>query len=379
MIRLLLVALTLLAAPSAALEETLFAKQPRVTWERDVGGPGGDRVAALARLGDGSFAAAGARFAGGEDEGNAWIALYAYDGALRWQQTIGGTGDQAFTAIAATGAAIVALGTDDATLRPLAAAYDADGRALWRTTDALDGDVALLGAAAAGPSAVLTGAARQDGRPRGVVLALDPATGDVRWRYDDEAAPPSVFLAAGPEGGGLLVTGWTEAAGDIPRKRPVLLRLDTDGAVLWRRMLGAEGEEGAFHALSPRPGGGAVLSGTAILGTGHPVPRVMAVDGDGNFVWEYRPEDALGSALAVAALPGGGAVAAGYSLDRSGPVRRAWLAGIDAEGELLWRKAFAHEGDAAIHALALSGTALVAAGSRVAGDQGEDGWIFQLR
>ncbi len=71
--------------------------------------------------------------------------------------------------------------------------------------------------------------------------------------------------------------------------------------------------------------------------------------------------------------------AAGYLLARPGLARNAWLVRIDSDGELIWRRSFGNEGDAAIHALIADKSAIAAAGSRVAGERGEDGWLLQLR
>lgn len=366
-----------LAAPAYA-EAPLFSEKPAVAWERSVGGPGADRISALALLPNGAVAVAGARHAGGEDEGDAWIAAIDDTGETRWSHRMGGAGDQAFTALAALEHGVAAVGEEGRVGSAIVAAFDGAGQLLWRGTDALlRGDAAL----SAGGALALVGAVREKSGVKGLAVGLAPASGVGRWRHTDAAENNSVYLAAGPSGADILVTGWAEMGGDIVYKRPILLRLaGGDGALRWRRALGAAGEEGAFHALAPRSDGGAVLAGLVILSTGHPQPRAMAVNADGDFVWEFRPGKRQGTAHAAVALPDGGAILGGHLVEGSRLSRRAWLARIDAEGNVMWEKTWDAAGDAAIEALALGpdGT-LTAAGSRLTGERGEDGWILQLR
>lgn len=376
MLRRLAVLVPILLAAPAHGEAPLYEEEPAIAWERMVGGAGADRIAALAAMADGTVAAAGARVAEGEEDGDAWIALYDREGKERWSRSMGGDGDQAITSLTGIDGGVAAVGEDQD--GPLVAAYDLDGGRRWAGADALEDDDMTL---AAGGALALAGAVRDGRSARGLAVGLDPATGGARWRFADKAEGDSVFLALDAAGEDLLVTGWAETGGDIVRKRPILLRMDgTGGSLRWRRTLGPDDEEGAFHALALRADGGAILAGMIVLSTGHPQPRAMAVNADGDFVWEFRPGERQGTALAAVPLADGGALLGGYLADRPRLTRRAWLARIDATGDALWEKTFVAEGDAAIRALALSADGrLTAGGSRLAGARGEDGWIFQLR
>ena len=167
------------------------------------------------------------------------------------------------------------------------------------------------------------------------LFALDPATGEVRSRYDLESygyAPPLVVDVAPAAGDELLVA---DARGTVQL-------LDADGAVLWRRSLGA------FVWTTPVVGD--------LAGDGE--PRVAVGTSDGRLV-VLRAD---GSTALEVAEPFAGAVSwlAAGQLDDDAAVElvattgRGEVVAVDAAtGAVQWRRSFAtfaavgpvHDGD----------------------------------
>jgi hypothetical protein len=131
------------------------------------------------------------------------------------------------------------------------------------------------------------------------LLALLLLTHPVPSRADAPLARPAVLLAhpiptdsgrsdvgAGvlPIPGGALIAGWTSVS-DAPPDG-LLLRVDPEGDVLWRRQCGGQGTD-LLWTILPDPEGGYVCVGfTGSKGLGSLDGWVLHFDDDGNIDWE---------------------------------------------------------------------------------------------
>lgn len=163
-------------------------------------------------------------------------------------------------------------------------------------------------------------------------------------RYGDFDTDTFLAASALPDGGyafaGATQIGGRATAGGMLRKmNGWLVRTDSEGRELWRQIYGGPGYE-KIRAMAVLPDGGFVLAGlTSSIGAGSIDGWLMRVDAKGEEIWSraYGTE-ALEQFDAVAVLPDGGIVAAGFTTG-AGEDRQAWLVRTDAKGDVLWQRA----------------------------------------
>lgn len=222
--------LSLLAAISNALLAT--AQMQNIQWQRCLGGSLADEGAWVEELSDGSLLIAGSTNSpsgdfpavhGGKD---IWVARLSADGALLWQQVLGGSADEAPTSVHQTAdGSIVVAG--------------------WTLSD--DGDV--------------SGA---HGDRDAWIAKLDPS-GQVLWQraLGGSGRDQANALAETPEGDLVLCGMTTISDGDVSGSHGLwdawVLKLSGTGQLLWQRALGGShndwasalvvGTEGSIHVV----------------------------------------------------------------------------------------------------------------------------------
>ncbi len=330
------------AKPSAAPPSTKSSIAPLdcavaagpCRWGRTFGGAAEDRAYGLARLPDGGWLLAGNSREGPGLSFDAWLLRLDRDGRSLWERRLGGADTDQVFAVASTrdgGAALAGhtrsqgAGESDLWLFRL----DARGNLLWER--------------------VLGGAANE--RARGITAA--PA-------------------------GGFLVSGFTGSRGAGDRDA-LILRLDAAGQVLWERVVGGPGDDGAFHA-SPHPEGGFAIVGYWGGESGYDL-WVLRLDEAGGELWSRRfDRSAFEAATAVAALPDGSLVVAGVTGVPNSLQDNVWLAGLDREGAVRWERVLG--GLARDNAWAITprpaGGAVVAAATSSQGAGSADAWLIAV-
>ena len=160
--------------------------------------------------------------------------------------------------------------------------------------------------------------------------------------------------AIAPLADGDIAVGWKDF-------KPWIARRNGKGNLLWEKAAGEEG--GRFNAVAAVTGGGIVAAGAANIQVG---PAWAAgFDADGKLLWtRHLGKNNSYAAGAIAALPEGGVVLAGG--ESSGAATARWAARLDARGGLVWYRTFDGEdnrGTASSIAL-LPGGAILIAGQR---------------
>ncbi len=160
--------------------------------------------------------------------------------------------------------------------------------------------------------------------------------------------------ATAPLADGDIAVGWKDF-------KPWIARRNGKGNLLWEKAAGEEG--GRFNAVAAVTGGGIVAAGAANIQVG---PAWAAgFDADGKLLWtRHLGKNNSYAAGAIAALPEGGVVLAGG--ESSGAATARWAARLDAHGGLVWYRTFDGEdnrGTASSIAL-LPGGAILIAGQR---------------
>jgi hypothetical protein len=156
-----------------------------------------------------------------------------------------------------------------------------------------------------------------------------------------------------PDGGYVAVGNATDAAGNTGG---LVLRLDGEGDIVWMRTLGPNGSNQAYlNAVQPREDGGVVAAGDfAMPGQdGNQVTSVLVVrlDTDGGVIWRRAfnstdpsgTQDALERTLSIVPSAGGGYVVAGgwrSTFFQDDCCTGALLLKLDAQGHLRWQRAY---------------------------------------
>ncbi len=202
----------------------------------------------------------------------------------------------------------------------LAREWSSEGpRELWRRP------IGAGYSAAAVADGVLYTMASSDGEEE--VLALDAATGEVRWRHPVGASKASDLDDTGPRSTPAVVEGRVHTVSSAG----VLVALDTSGAELWRRPLMDPEQAPRFgYSVSPLVDRGLVI---VEAGATSEEPGVRAYDAaTGELRWEALEGPAGYSSPVAVEIDG----TPQYLLFRRAG---AEVVSLGAEGEVLWRHA----------------------------------------
>jgi hypothetical protein len=193
---------------------------------------------------------------------------------------------------------------------------------------------------------------------RALVEKLDAQGGtDWAFAYSAGSADSVISKIAGTSDGGYIAAGSATSSGE--HAGALILKLDAEGAVQWRRKLGPTGSTTAyFNAVQQTSDGGYVAIGeSSILGGAYPYPvsvLVASFDAAGDIRWqrEINNVDEQGTpngfehALSGTETSDGGFVVAGiWSSARPGPFPQedsggALLLKLDTGGNIEWQRAY---------------------------------------
>lgn len=185
--------------------------------------------------------------------------------------------------------------------------------------------------------------------------------GHAVWRRSHQGPQDATASAAAALPDGFILAG--EHRRDERREfQGWLLRLDSQGAEVWRQILGRPGVTGLAAVVAHEDG--TIIAGGAQDWKGW----LVAVDGAGRLRWE-RSLDDLQKVSAIM-LHGRGVVLAGIIGSSTKGLGFSRLIALDEDGQRLWSTAIPTEGQGQIAAI----TALPAGGGVAVGDrQGQDG------
>lgn len=282
------------------------------SWGTRIGTNASNQINQGALMTDGNYVLIGTKSApdgvpAWETNTDVWIVKVSPAGTVLWERSFGepDLGEAGFAVSArAEGGCFVAGHLGDVAgafsgYDTWIAALDADGNALWQRTwggDGFDTGAALLTTADGG--VVMGGTI---GVPSGnwdaQVTKLDSA-GNTQWQHAYGGSGPDHVKSILPLTDGYLITGSThsingDAIGNHGNFDVWVLRLDAQGAVVWRKCYGGTGSDNASSAMAW--GGNFLIAGTTTS-------------------------------------PSGGDVSVRYD----GNLGDAWLLLIDPEGLLLW-------------------------------------------
>ncbi len=315
------------------------------TWSALYGGAaGGEEMEGLWRTSDGGFLVSGSTDSYRDEAGDAWLLKITAKGAIVWQKSYGGAGNEYIIDVKETpDGGIIAAGWT--------ASFGAGGHDFW-------------------------------------LLRLDGA-GNIEWEKTyGGAGTEQAWSVDLTRDGGFIVAGGTTSFG-AGATDCWLLKLDAGGNIEWQKSYGGAADDGGggdynelvVRVLEDLDGNYVVATETFSFGAGDSDIWLFKVDGAGDIIWQKSyggfDSDSLWSFQEASTggyiVPG---VSVSFSPDGSGDL---WVLRLDKNGDILWQRLYGVPGywDEAISMGATSD-----GGSLIGGytEEGNADWdLFLLR
>ncbi len=188
------------------------------------------------------------------------------------------------------------------------------------------------------------------------------------------------YAVAAAQGAGVFVVGHTRSFGDL-RYDGLVVRLGPGGDVIWQRVIGGPGSDQLYGVIATQDGGAVVAGHSGARGGVKADAWVVRFDRGGVKRWARRlggPGD--DRFRAIAAMPDGGFVAAGFTRSFGVGADDAWVVRFDGDGQTLWAKTFGGGlDDGAFDVTAdRAGRITVGGFSRSSTTRTFEAWLFRL-
>jgi hypothetical protein len=342
-----------------------------IAWQKTFGGTNDDRANSIVALADGGCVIAGLTYSndgdvtvnkGGVDY---WVIKLNASGAIVWQKTYGGSGDDLATSIVAT----------------------SDGYAVAGYTSSTNGDV--------------TG--NHGSYDYWVVKLNTNGTIAGRYAFGGTSADYGYSITATSDGGYLVAGRSASSDGDVTSPHGNadcwVVKMNASGAIVWQKALGGSGNDIGQSVVATVDGGylvGATVSsndGDVTSNHGAQDFWVVKLNAGGAIVWQKALGGTLNDNLyALAPATDGGCAVAGYTSSANGDVTGnhgsidTWVVRLNAGGAMIWQKALGGTlKDMGYSTMVASNNGFIVAGASnsvdgdvTGGHGGYDCWIYKV-
>jgi len=297
---------------------------PRIIWQKALGGSSSEEAYSIQQTRDGGYIVAGyTKSNDGDVSGNhgwkdAWIVKLDKDGNIQWQKVFGGSNEDFALSIQQTGD---------------------EGYIVAGYTKSNDGDVTV-----------------NHGGEDAWIVKLDK-DGNIQWqKVLGGSSSEEAYSIQQTRDGGYIVSGYTKSndgdiSGNHGGRDAWIAKLDRDGNIQWRKILGGSDYEEANSIQQTRDGGYIVAGytwsndGDVTGNHGRGDAWIVKLDRDGNIQWQK----ALGGsdddwANSIQQTSDGGYIVAGWTYSDDGNVSGnhgyidAWIVKLDKDGNIQWQK-----------------------------------------
>lgn len=320
------------------------------------GGPYNDRAGRVAQVGEAGFVMAGLTYPTAHPNG--LVTRVDASGAKMWDAVVStgdANADEHITGIVPTPFGFMATGyTSGCAQRGLVARLDAAGKLVYlkiRSPVLNDGD--CNGYYERGYFYDLVDG--QDGSFAAVGQRFGGENHGWFMRIDHNGAILSNVSLGGQQsvlrgvaragGSGYFGAGYTTAA-SAGGWDGWLVRLDGAGNAMWSKRIGGAGNDYFYQPMTAPDGGAYAVGNTASGSAGLEDAWLVRFDPAGNVLWQ-RSFGGIGSDgwLGGVVRPGGSLALVGATQSQGAGGQDAWLAGLDAEGNLHWQALWGNAGD----------------------------------
>ena len=357
-------------------------------WNRTYGGAERDEATALIQTTDGGFALAGYTSSYGTGGEDFYLVKTDVHGTMEWQQTYGGSGDEAATAVIQTtdgGFALAGRTTSYGTGRMdfWLVRTDAHGTMEWQQTYGGSGsEIAWAVIQTADGGFALAGFTRSYGAGgNDFWLVKTDAHGTMEWQQTYGGAGYDVAYAViQTADGGFALAGYIKSYG-AGGNDFWLVKTDAHGIMEWQQTYGGSDSDVASAVIQTADGGFALAGRTYSYGAGTKDFWLVKTDAHGIMEW-HRPYGGADwdRASSVIQTGDGGFALAGDTDSFGAGNADAWLVKTDAHGTMEWQQTYGGAGSdeaSAVIQTADGGFALAGyTGSSGAGEV--DFWLVKI-
>lgn len=342
---------------------------PTLAFVTDYGGSGFDYAQAVAVAGSGDILVAADYRSPDSNNGDVVLLRFSPAGELTWARSWGGSDEdhplRNTLAVDEDGAALLGAAIYDPTTqdRDLALLkFDPDGELLWQKVGLdVDGEQRPHSVLLDGSGDVYVAGHHEVEHRHRLLLLKFNSDGRVIWQraLAADGSVESAYAAALDSDENLIVSGTAGEAGEVDA---LIVKLDSNGMVLWQRKWGASPHPERATDVVTDSEGNIYVSGPVVgVGSGGDSTFVLKLDGDGTLLWARiwrvpgnevwaHGSDFDESGLLVISGFIGSVVVDGQSLSNSG-----YVLGISPEGDLLWQAAVGSNRMESIEAIRSSG------------------------
>jgi PKD repeat protein len=242
-----------------------------VAWQNGYGGAQWDQVEGLAQTTDGGFVAAGSSQSFGAGDWELWAFKVDGAGALQWQKHMGGPSSDGGKSVAAlldggviVGGYAASFGGGDSDI--WAVKFNSSGAVVWQKTLGGSGEDNMGGLVGTPDGGALLACSTQSGVADAWLVKLG-ATGAVDWQKTYGGSGQDLaWSTARCSDGGFLVAGTTYSFGG--GKQAWAFKVNSTGAPVWQKAFGGIDEE-MFNGCAVTSDSGFALAGyTSSYGAG---------------------------------------------------------------------------------------------------------------
>ena len=352
-------------------------------WARAYGGNGDDWANSIQQTVDGGYIVVGYTESFGAGNMDFWILKLSFTGAVEWQRSYGGSGDEEALAVQQTSdeGYIVAGYTDSfgAGRKDIwVLKLTSSGIIEWQQTFGGSRDDWASSIRQADDEGFIIGASSDSwgaGEADFWIIKLDSA-GNVDWQklyvFDVNAYLKSICLTAD---GGCIVAGHLTPS-VIGRTDLLILKLDSAGLIDWQRCYGGVSDDWGNSIQQTSEGGYIVAGYTDSFGAGNYDFWVLKLTSLGNIDWQRTfGKTQADWANSVQQTSDGGYIIAGCTESFGAGYADFWVLKLESSGSIEWQTAYGGGGDDAAFSIQQTGDeGYIAAG--VTGSYGAAGLDF---
>jgi uncharacterized delta-60 repeat protein len=347
-----------------------------IEWQKTYGGTGNDQAWCIQQTNDGGYVVAGETDSFGAGLLDIWILKLTSTGSVTWQKTYGGANNDHLRSIQQTSDGGYIVGGDtysfgagdvDAWILKLAS----NGSVIWQKTY--------------GGSGYDWASAVQETSDGGYMVAGDSASfsetgvhvwvfklnsnGSTAWqKIFERSSGDYAYCIRGTSDGGYIVAGETNGTGLIPWERGAniwVLKLNSSGSIDWRHAFAGYNDEWAY-SVQQTPDGDYILAGYARTWTGGYLGAPPLCE----YTPSVRSSSQFRGSAAMVRKPN--SIAMGYG--------NYLVLKLNSSGSILWQRAFGGESDNRPFSIsqASDGGNVAAGYTKDLGAGGYDTWIVKL-
>ena len=360
----------LLLLITICISSVSFGQVPDIDWEVSLGGSGNDYAYSIQQTTDGGYIVAGYSSSNdGDVTGNNgysdfWIVKLDAIGNITWQKSLGGSGgDYAYSIQQTTDGGYIVAGSSIVTSPSGNSDFwivklDAIGNITWQKSlgGSNDADAVSIQQTTDGGYIVAGAYVADNFNFDSWIVKLD-AIGNITWQkslggsYDDRAS--SIQQTTD---GGYIVAGYSssndgDVTGNNGNKDYWIVKLDATGNITWQKSLGGSGGDDA-SSIQQTTDGGYIVSGYSesidgdVTGNNGNVDYwIVKLDATGNITWQKSLGGSYDDvAYSIQQTTDGGYIVAGLSASDDGDVTGnnggvdSWIVKLDATGNITWQK-----------------------------------------